>query len=473
MLGDRDISSFMNRPLEQMAILEQSIKDAIIGDFNILLIPTSEEFFIQKKFSSADFDVFTKIDAFLNLIIKRHHRVCELYSVLTDDMSSGEFELIFRHYPSFTGHFEDETEIWIMIYQLIQGLISLEAVDIPFPCLSRYFVTKDEEGYRLLSPFLFPRFIGEVLLIYLNPLLSMSQKKHHHQEKVEQSLKEFQILILSFISGNTNEDELARRSTTFFAEIENISKRCSVYLIYFIVEIFKSARDFKHLMAFFSANLAKLPQRFQEFYAEEQDRLSGISPNLPRDVQVSRQEPAIPPPQLAKLPSQKEIFDDMAQDIHSNAVQKHPDEPSPAPKVKTRVYYNLQTLPGVLPHKIVEFSDGTSEKLPLSQAERAELEQKSEDSRRASMSRTSRKPFSLSRTRNYELTCEQHGAKTLLFEIEGDAQNTEFESLEKVVNHKDPSNPSEYHAVQETSRRVINGDPKRVRNLAHPLATIN
>ena len=457
MLSESSIGGYMNRALEGMASLDRTVKDSIIGDYNVLSLVTSDELFLQKKYLSTDFDVYSKIEAFLGLIIKRHEHVCDLYSVLTQDMNPGEFELIFRHDSPFNETLKDESDIWVMLYHLSLALSSLEQVGIPYPLLSRYYVLKGDEGYKLMNPFVFPKFLGEVLSIYLNPLIQVSQKKLHHANMIARSLSEFQILTITLISGNINEAEIAERSKVFFKEIDAISKKYSVYLTYFCTEIFKNAKSFSDFAGFFSANVSKLPEKFQIYYRQDRERLNGISPNLPREVQHLRQPSSDEKARVLKVPSLKELMEN----ISHEAKLPPPQKKTTNNKVKTRVFLQMPSSPGEQPFKIVEYSDGTKENLPLTTQERQELQERRNDTKRVSFTTSPKKPIEVNFGKHYEFTVEQHSNPMLLYEFEAEENNRHFAELAAIVNVKEPSKPSEYH-LSEAPKKIMVSTNKRI-----------
>ena len=442
-------SFYLNRELPEELGLERTISDAVLGEFNVLR-GAGGTLYLQKRFLSPDLEIYAKIKLFLGLAAKRHAAICPLFSLSTEELEQGEFELIFEHYLELIPTFNDEAEIWILIFQLLTGLSSLENSGVPYPQLSKRFIYKGLQGYFLLHPFVFPIFLGEVLSIYLNPLVGVSQKRAHHSSKLTNSLQEFQILVISLVSGFPDEAKLAQKKGLFSQALQTIKENYSVYLFYFCSEVLKNAVGFAFLLDFFTSNFNRFPEKFKTFYRNWTEK-SGHA-HIPRTTSLSKNGQSIVE---NKMPSLRDLMLKISADENPKP-RTHSSVERKSERKKLRIRFQLETASGIAPYKLIEYSDGTTEKQPLTQAEKIKIFGDRFESRRGSFAEAQKKAFGAKQKAKWSLMVSKGDSTLLLNEAEMGIDKPDFEEMKKVVDVNEPLRPSKYHAelnlVKDVSR---------------------
>ena len=183
-------------------------EDKLLGNFAILSFFISKPIVcIKKSFNPKNYNIYIDVEYLIKLISNSHRNISNFFFMDFDQKNENSSTLIFE-YGSIIKQQLKEKKIWILIEDILEGMIFLEKNLLHYPILKlKYILEKKGESYKLINPYVFPQFLEKVIKIYANPMMTISQKKEFNKKEIKRNVKELGILVLSLM-GNFENDRL-------------------------------------------------------------------------------------------------------------------------------------------------------------------------------------------------------------------------------------------------------------------------
>lgn len=170
-------------------------KDERIGTAQIFSMSAfPEKLLLRKAFDPSAYPETTDTQKFIGRLCSSFPLVCEF--LFLDQLPGSQFELIFAHGPSLDPKPLPEDKLWELALRMINVLMFYESQGTHYPCLDRRYIVVSPNGLCVINPFVFPDYVRDMIKIYLNPMVPMSQKQAFSAQRIQGNLVELGRTIL-------------------------------------------------------------------------------------------------------------------------------------------------------------------------------------------------------------------------------------------------------------------------------------
>lgn len=209
-------------------------KDERIGTAQIFSMSAfPEKLLLRKAFDPSAYPESTDTQKFIGRLCSSFPLVCEF--LFLDQMPGSQFELIFAHGPTLDLKPLPEDKLWELALRMTNVLMFYESQGTHYPCLDRRYIVVSPNGLCVINPFVFPDYVRDMIKIYLNPMVPVSQKQTFSAQRIQGNLMELgrTILILQ-TSTILNISSLANDPGYLAATLAQFSKNVSPNLYQFV-----------------------------------------------------------------------------------------------------------------------------------------------------------------------------------------------------------------------------------------------
>lgn len=229
--------------------------DNLLGTFTVMRVASpSQDLFLLKVLDPRIYDEYTDIQEAVRKLNQEHPQVSSFYFVEENQQNPEVYDLAFEYGEPLNTFIYEETQLWMFVEQIVEGMIFLESLGYHYPTLSKqYIIQTGRNNVKILNPYSFSDFMKEILQIYLNPQNPISNRRSYFMMQISRNIKELGVLIATLVS-NCNEYQLKGDASYANKVIDAISNKFSKSLVSLMRQLIhnqnqlKSFSDIKQLI---------------------------------------------------------------------------------------------------------------------------------------------------------------------------------------------------------------------------------
>ena len=249
--------------------------DNLLGTFTVMRVASpSQDLFLLKVLDPRIYDEYTDIQEAVRKLNQEHPQVSSFYFVEENQQNSEVYDLAFEYGEPLNTFIYEESQLWIFVEQIVEGMIFLESLGYHYPTLSKqYIIQTGRNNVKILNPYSFSDFMKEILQIYLNPQNPISSRRSYFMMQISRNIKEMGVLIATLVS-NCNEYQL--KSDTSYANkvIDAISIKFSKTLVSLMRQLIHNQNQLKNF-----SDIKQLINKLKSQLADESSTANNFGNN--------------------------------------------------------------------------------------------------------------------------------------------------------------------------------------------------
>ena len=232
------------------------IKDNFLNEHEIISFSFKKiELGLKKVIESKDFQLNWESKTILKYFSQTHPNLTDFYFVTkSKKKEKGNFDMIVEYGVLLYSPLKKEKHVWILIDNIISAMIYLEENGLHYPTIRPdYIIKKHYKHYKLLNPYVFSSMLKDILDIYTNEMIKISERKRYRRERIKMNIRELGCLGI-YLMGDFNFDLLVSDQSYVEECIGKISRFVSPQTRSFLGYIFDEGlvgESFKEIKEWF------------------------------------------------------------------------------------------------------------------------------------------------------------------------------------------------------------------------------
>lgn len=303
-------------------------QDTNLGKYMIFKFHRDEKSnYFSKTMNPQEYDNYSSdVDEFAKKLLKNNPGICEFCFVEPNRFDPNLYDLVFEFGDCLNRYFTNEKVIWTFISHMLNGLLFLQNEGFHYPALRKKYTIyqSDKSAFKLLNPHCFSKYIENLIAIYLNSSIGMTEKRNFQNQNIIRNIKEFGIMILSLIkdvdeSHFFKTPTLIKQTLVEFKRNRSYSDKLINFLIFSVEN--RTPMNFHDIAKFISIDLVghELDQ-FQQSYFSNTGGFYFSLNTLSSIPRMASSQPITQPalPNRMSYPAQPEFYSEKA--LPNNAI---------------------------------------------------------------------------------------------------------------------------------------------------------